>query len=169
MDWTQVTTAIFSLVGVGIGAAGSLIAAFFATRTSSQQARAQRQAELRLERKEMLLDYLRAAQAAHDYAARIWESAPDLPDESVRPQEVARLDREMWFQQKQLLIVATAPLRSASVAWSERLTSALENPRPTESEFWDFIEPIQSGFMSAARVDLGITDDEPDGPESKGG
>src|SRR6266516_4714175 len=94
MDWTQVTTAIFSLVGVGIGAAGSLIAAFFATRTSSQQARAQRQAELRLERKEMLLDYLRAAQAAHDYAARIWESAPDLPDESVRRQEVARLDSE---------------------------------------------------------------------------
>jgi hypothetical protein len=160
MDSTVLIPAIFSLVGVALGAAGSVAAAYFATRTSNEQARAQQQAELRAERKAMLLDYLRAAQKAHDYAARIWENSPDLPDETVRRQEIAQLDSEMWFQQKKLLLVATAPLRSASVAWSERITLALEIPRPTEEGFWNFIEPIQSDFLSAARIDLGITDDE---------
>lgn len=110
----------------------------------------------------MLLDYLRAAQEAHDYAARLWEGGPDLPDELTQRHDAARLDSEMWFQQKKLLIVATASLRSASVAWSELLSWALENPPPAETSFWDFIEPKQSQFLRAARVDLGITDDEPE-------
>ena len=107
----------------------------------------------------MLLDYLRAAQEAHDYAARLWEGAPDLPDEPTRRHEAARLDSEMWLQQKKLLIVATAPLRSASVAWSELLSSALEHSSSTETSFWNFIEPTQSEFLDAARVDLGIVDE----------
>jgi hypothetical protein len=122
MDWADSVPAIFSLAGVAVGAAGSLAAAFFATRTSSEQARAQRRSELREERKAMLLDYLRAAQEAHDYAARLWEDGPDLPDEPARRLEAVSLDSEMWFQQKKLLIVATTPLRSASVAWSELLS-----------------------------------------------
>ena len=54
--------------------------------------------ELREERKAMLLDYPRAAQEAHDYAARLWEGGPDLPDEPARRLEAVRLDSEMWFQ-----------------------------------------------------------------------
>ena len=162
MDWTVLVPAIFSLAGVVIGAVGSLAAAFFATRVSSEQVRAQKRREIREERKAMLLDYLRAAQEAHDYAARLWRGEPDLPDEPTRRQDVVRLDLEMWFQQKKLLIVAAAPLRSASVAWTELLSRALQNPRPAESTFWDFIEPTQSEFLRAARVDLGIAeDDEP--------
>jgi hypothetical protein len=157
MNWALLLPAIFSLVGVAIGASGSLASSYFATRMSSEQARTQRQGELREERKGMLIDYLHAAQAAHDYASKIWDGAPDLPEEPARRQEAARLDSEMWFQQKKLLIVATAPLRSASVAWSELLSTALEVSRPAGS-FWDYIEPTQSEFLKAARVDLGITD-----------
>jgi hypothetical protein len=159
MNWTLIIPAIFSLAGVAIGAAGSVIVAFFATRVTSEQARAQRQNELREERKTMILDYLRAAQETHDYAARLWEVASDLPDEPARRHEASRLDSEMWFQQKKLLIVATGPLRSASVAWSELLSTALEHSLPTETSFWDFIEPTQSEFLDAARADLGIIDE----------
>lgn len=110
----------------------------------------------------MLLDYLRAAQEAHDYAARLWEGGPDLPDELTRRQEAARLDSEMWFHQKKLLLVGTASLRSASVAWSKLLSWALENWGEAGTSFWGFIEPTQSDFLTAARVDLGIRDGEPE-------
>jgi hypothetical protein len=162
MNWTVLVPAVFSLVGVAVGAGGSLAAAFFATRASGEQARAQQRSALREERKGMLLDYLRAAQEAHDYAARLWEEKPDLPDKRTRQREAARLDSEMWFQQKKLLIVATFPLRSASVTWTELLSWALDHPKGNNSSFWDIIEPTQSNFLKAARLDLGIADDEPE-------
>jgi hypothetical protein len=158
MDWNVLVPAMFSLAGVAIGAGGSLAAAFFATRAGSEHVRTRQRSELREERKAVLLDYLRAAQESHDHAARLWGEGPDLPDEIER-REAIRLDREMWYQQKKLLIFATAPLRSASVSWTELLSRALQSPRSTEGSFWDCIEPVQSDFLEAARVDLGIADE----------
>jgi hypothetical protein len=145
---------------------GSLAAAWFATRTTTEQARAQRAAEARAERKTMIVDYLRAAQELHDYAALIWEDDPNLPPHPERLRDIARLDSELWLQQKKLLLVARPPLRAASTAWTKRLDDSLVGGRPASSAvtFWDFIEPTQMRFLDAARAELEIADDAAPGP-----
>lgn len=52
--------AIFSLIGVALGMAGSLFGVYYAQRTARQQVRLQHATAMRNERKEVFLEYLEA-------------------------------------------------------------------------------------------------------------
>jgi hypothetical protein len=158
VDAASVLPAVFSLAGVAVGAAGSIFAAYLATRTTKEKARLERIVALREERKVFLLDYLRAAHKLHDFAAHMWNAEPSVRKLPGNLKQAAELDSELWLQQKKLLLVSRRPLRDASAAWSERLTEATDHPRPEECGFWDFIEPIQSQFIDAARDEIGVVD-----------
>jgi hypothetical protein len=58
MNWATVSSTIFPLVGVVVGASGSIAAQYLATRVTRQQATAKRAADLRWERKEALREFL---------------------------------------------------------------------------------------------------------------
>ena len=66
MNWSSLAPAIFSLLGVAVGTAGSLLGVYFSTRTAKEQAKAQQAAELRLERKEIILEHLKEAEVSRD-------------------------------------------------------------------------------------------------------
>jgi hypothetical protein len=157
MNWTTLAPAVFSLAGVAIGTVGSLTVGYFTTRTAREQTRVQQAAAFRAERKDTILEYLRAMQAFHDFVLRVWEHAPDLPEGHKSSREAAQLESELWFYQKKLLLVASEPLRKASLSFTEKLDEALYQARPAGVEFWDFIDPAQDRFIDAARSDLGIS------------
>jgi hypothetical protein len=162
MDWPTLIPAVFSLVGVAIGAMGSIAVGYFARRTSLDQTRVQQTAALRAERKEIILDYMRHMQAFHDFTASIWQGERFPADTEAGNEirgEASKLGSEMWFQQKKLLIVASHPLREASLALTTALNDALYKNRPAETDFFDFIDPFQDRFFEAARKDLGIAVD----------
>jgi hypothetical protein len=141
-----------------MGAAGSIFAAYLATRTSKERVWSERMAALREERKGFLLDYLRAAQNIHDHAARMWDAEPSVRELPSNLRQTEELDSALWFNHKKLLLVSSAPLRDAAAAWSTRLTEAAERPQPDDCTFWDYIEPLQSQFISAARQEIGVVD-----------
>jgi hypothetical protein len=115
--------------------------------------------ELRAERKEIILEYLRQMQAFHDFAVALWHPVSDAParssDEVKR--EASKRSTELWFCQKKLLLVASPALREASVALTERLEDAVYKDRPDGIDFWPYIDPAQNRFLDAARMDLGIS------------
>src|SRR4051794_31584669 len=102
MNAALLLPAAFSLVGVAIGAVGTLFAAYLATSTSREKARWDQLSALRQERKLFLLEYLRAAQNSHDFAAQMWNeqrAVRELPENARRFIEI---DSELWLHSKKL-------------------------------------------------------------------
>src|SRR5262245_40409146 len=156
MQWTTIAPAIFSLIGVVIGTAGSFAIGYATMRTTREQTRLQQLAELRAERKEIILEYLREMQNAHDLVMRLWHHPETCPPGSELDEEKAARDSELWFHQKKLLLVASNELRTASLRLTETISDALYDTRPEGVNFWDFIDPAQDKYLAAAQKDLGI-------------
>lgn len=57
---------------------------------------------------------------------------------------------------EKLLLIASEELRTASISLSMTISHAMDTPGPDDTNFWDFVEPVQDTFLAAAKKDLGI-------------
>jgi hypothetical protein len=151
MDWN----AIVPLIGVALGALIPLIGVVLTTRTTKAQAHNQRITEMRKERKELIVEYLRESQVCENFLSRLWRNATGL--------EGVELDREMglrnsvvWLLHWKLQLVASEKLRQASLQLTERLDDAMYSVRPTDRTIWEFVDEYQDRFLEAARDELGV-------------
>jgi hypothetical protein len=76
MDWSTLAPAIFSLLGVALGTAGSVLAAYYAHRSSREQQRRQIRTSLREERKQMILEFVLEVERCWRFLEGYWERAP---------------------------------------------------------------------------------------------
>jgi hypothetical protein len=157
MDWASLTPAIFSLVGVAIGTLGSLTVGYFTTRTTREQARMQRDAALRSERKDAILEYLSIVQDCQNHLVLCTVESAEPPPGWDQKREWSRLDDRLWFHCKKLLLMAQRePLRIAATALAEAVDSAMKNKVPEGIHWWDYVDPFEERFLDSAREDLGI-------------
>jgi hypothetical protein len=151
MDWVTVSSTIFPLVGVVIGASGSIVAQYLATRVTKQQDGAKRVADLRRERKEAVRDFLDTTQAVERAAEHRFIHGDH--GESPGP-----LTHRMWYSQKCIEIVGTPQLRQATLDYAWRLSEAIYKEVPDDMNVWDFITDRRDPFLEAARRELDIPD-----------
>lgn len=163
MNWSNLAPAIFSLLGVAVGTAGSLLGVYFSTRTAKEQAKAQREAELRLERKEIILEYLKEAEDMQKFIRSIWDDRGSLATDEELSREASARSHQLWIYQKKIHIVASRRLREACLAFTEKLDACLGfteepgDPIPDGTNLWLFINDESDKFLDTARDELGFS------------
>ena len=160
MDRTAVWLAIFSLIGVALGAAGSFLGVLYAQRTARDQMRLQRASQLREERKEVLLGYLRSVENSWAFLDGLWGKQPitsllgePLSGEAV-DREAAIRNHEVWYHQEELLLVSSDPVRRASMEFSRRIYEATFHRERIDQSLWHYLSPARDDFLIAAREEL---------------
>ncbi|MGE3414083.1 MAG: hypothetical protein AB7L91_17895 [Dehalococcoidia bacterium] len=136
------------------------MATYFSQRISREQLRQQQENALRVERKEVILEFLKEVQNSWAFLGRVWRGSADLPEDDELERLARAANHEVWFYQRKLELIASRKLRDASLALSERLYSAYFNRPAEEASLWQFISPVQERFLSAARAELGIAREE---------
>src|SRR5437763_1520381 len=103
MDWSTLAPAIFSLLGVALGTAGSVLATYYAQRSSREQQRRQVKIARRDERKEIILEYLLEVERCWRFLDGLWGRRPlvtvdgkPLPEDLIQ-QEAAHRSHEIWY------------------------------------------------------------------------
>jgi hypothetical protein len=161
VNWSNWALAVFSLIGVALGTIGSLITSYLSTRTTKEQAEAQQAAALRLERKEIILEYLRETQDMQAFIRSIWGHRGSLAADEER--EASIRSHQLWFFQRKVHLVASKQLREACLAFTEKLDSSLgftddpEQQIPDGTNFWLYIDAEQDRFLDTARDELGFS------------
>jgi len=140
---------VFTLAGVALGVVGTLGAQYLATRESRRAAKAAAKEALRQERKAAVLAFLdvcqRAENAAEDRAfGREQRADPDA------------LKHDLWYRQKCIELVAGEDVQSTAFDYADRLTVALFDAAPTQTEVFGFIAEERLPFLNAARAELGV-------------
>jgi hypothetical protein len=74
------------------------------------------------------------------------------------------LKHDLWYLQKCIELVAGRHVRSAAFKYAKQLTDALFETAPTGREIFDFIAKKRLPFIEAARTELGIPENDLDGP-----
>jgi hypothetical protein len=142
------TNVIFTVIGVGLGSAVALANQLITTGATGRQARRDRLASIRQERKEAILKLLEIAQQVERLAEdRYFRRPVKNPEESTH---------RMWVLQKSLDLVATAPLHHAALNYAIRLNAAVYDPLPMGTKIWDFLEEERTPFLEAARQALDV-------------
>jgi len=164
VNWSSLVPAVFGLLGVAVGTAGSLFGVHLSTRTAKEQARAQQLAALRLERKEIILEYLKEVQDMQAFIRGIWYRRESLAKDKELSREASIRSHQMWFYQRKVHVVASKQLREACLAFTEKLDACLgftDEPGeriPDGTNFWLFIDDEQDRFLDAARDELGFSE-----------
>jgi len=136
---------------------------YLTTRTTKEQAEAQQAAALRLERKEIILDYLKETQDMQAFIRSIWYRRESLAEDKELSREASIRSHQMWFCQRKVHVVASKPLREACLAFTEKLDSCLGfsddlgEKMPEGTNFWLFIDAEQDRFLDTARDELGFS------------
>lgn len=151
MDWNVIAP----LIGVALGALIPLIGVVLTTRTTKAQTYNQRVAELRKERKELIVEYLREAQVCENFLSRLWRNATGLEGHEL-DREMSLRNSEVWLLYWKLQLVTSETLRKASLALTERLDDAMYGTQPTNTTIWEFVDAHQDRFLEAAREELGV-------------
>jgi hypothetical protein len=163
VNWSSWAPAVFSLLGVAVGTAGSLLGVYLSTRTAKEQAEAQQVAALRLERKEIILEYLKEMQDMQAFIRSLWHHRETLTTDKELAREASIRSHQMWFYQRKVHLVASKQLREACLAFTEKLDACLgftddpEGQIPDGTNFWLFIDAEQDRFLDTARDELGFS------------
>jgi hypothetical protein len=149
---SELVTSVFTLAGVALGSAGTIVVQYLATRESRRAAKAAARDALRSEREKAMMAFLDSCQRAEAAAeARAYgKDQPADPD---------ALKQDLWYQQKCLQLIAGEHVRSASYDYANQLTTALFNAAPTGKAITDFIAKKSWPFFKAAQAELGIPDE----------
>jgi len=156
VDATILLPAVFSLIGVALGTAGSIIVGYFSTRAAREQAKIQRETTLRAERKEVILEHLRVIQECQHYLVLCIPDYARAPEGWDRQREWNRLDNQLWLSYKKFMLVAGRSLRARGVEFTDAVDNALKGRVPDGVTFWDYLDPFEERFLEAARTELGV-------------
>lgn len=151
MEWS----AILPLIGVALGATIPLVGVALTAAAARAQASNQRFNELRAERKEVILEYLREVGEYDQFLSRCWRGSTGL-DEAELDRERSRRNGQMWLMHEKLQLFASKDLRDASVKLADRLDDATFGERPEGVTVWQFVERQKNEFLEAARRDIGV-------------
>jgi hypothetical protein len=160
MDWSGVTPAIFSLIGVALGTAGSLLGVYYAQRTARYQATLQHATALRDERRDVFLEYLRSVQSSWSLLVGLWGIAPLISTTGERlegdaiDREAHLRNQELWYMQQKLAMVADQPVRDSALALTNRMYEATYHRERITEGLWQYLNPAQQEFLAAVREDL---------------
>lgn len=143
--------AVLPLIGVALGAGGSFAVQFLVTRASREQARLDRLASLRAERKDAIREFLENAQSVERAAERRF-----LHDD-VDHADVVPLTHRMWCLQKCIDLVGSPELRKAASGYAWRLHDVMYKEQPESPDVWERIRELRDPFLEAARVELGVS------------
>jgi hypothetical protein len=160
VNWSSLAAAF---LGAVVGGAASLMGVYLTTRTTKEQAEAQQLAALRLERKEIILDYLKETQDMQAFIRSIWYHRESLAKDKELSREASIRSHQMWFCQRKVHVVASKQLREACLAFTEKLDACLgftDDPGeqiPEGTNFWLFIDAEQDRFLDTARDELGFS------------
>ena len=163
MDWNSPGPAVFSLLGVALGTVGLLLGVYYAQRTAREQARLQHSAAMRIERRDIYLEYLSAVENSWSFLDGLWGRQPltsadgvPLKDNAV-DREASIRNHEVWYYQQKLAVVASNEARNAALDLTKKMYEAtFHRERVTES-LWRYLDPTQQTFLAAARKDLGLS------------
>ncbi|MET7619179.1 hypothetical protein [Streptomyces sp. NPDC005408] len=135
---------MLSLVGVALGAGGSLFGQYLVSRTNARQLDAQEWAAHRAELKEVILKFLGvAAQISKTSAADSRIGATDGVSD--------RIVDDLWLAQAEIDLAArTEPLRGATYRYALRLAATVRG----EAVDVEALREAQVHFMDAAYDDL---------------
>ena len=121
-------------------------------------------AALRLERKEIILEYLKEVEDMQAFIRSIWHRRDSLATDRKLSREASIRSHQMWIYQEKVHIVASKHLREACLAFTEKLDACLgftDEPGeqiPDGTNFWLFIDEKQDRFLDAARDELGFSE-----------
>jgi hypothetical protein len=162
MDWTTVGPAVFSLLGVALGTAGSLLGVYYAQRTAREQARLQHTAAMRTERRDIYVEYLSAVENSWSFLDGLWGRQP-LTSVDGQPLAADQVDREaairnheVWYHQQKIALVAPDHVRNAALKLTQGLYKASFDREGAAEGPWGYLDPFQEAFLQAAREDLEV-------------
>ncbi|CAL9448072.1 hypothetical protein SUDANB176_02383 [Streptomyces sp. enrichment culture] len=144
-SWGTLGPALLSLVGVALGAAGSLFGQYLVSRASTRQLEVQESAAHRAELKDTVLKFL-------GIAAQVEKAAFTRPDRGGAPvDELDRLVDDLWLAQAEMDLAARSePLRGAAYRYALRLAEAARGEVADASA----LRGPQVRFMDAAYDDM---------------
>lgn len=164
MDWAVLGPAVFSLVGVAVGALGSVGGVLLTQRTTKQQAAAQLLTARRAEKKEAILAYLDVVEDSWVLMDGLWDRRP-LVSKAGEPLEAEDVEREkyrrnhdVWYHQTRINLVTPNLVRKAALRLTQSIYDATYHPEKIETGLWEHVGPVQAAFLEAARNDLGVED-----------
>jgi len=156
MDWSTLAPAIFSLLGVALGTAGSVLAAYYAHRSSREQQRRQIKTSLREERKQIILEYLLEVERCWRFLEGFWGRAPlisvkgePLPKE-LTTLEAAQRSHEIWYQQQKLALITEQPIPQLGLKLTEKIWQAIYRADSITVGLYQHLHPAQEEFLAAA-------------------
>lgn len=146
-SWGVLGPAVLSLVGVALGAVGSLFGQYLVSRVSARQSEAQEAAAHRAELKGVILKFLEVA-----FRVKKAALAPASPgDGGEAGLATAESVDEMWLAHAEIDLAARSePLRGAAYRFATRLTEAARGGGADAA----VLHRAQVEFMDAAYDDL---------------
>ncbi|MDV7220419.1 hypothetical protein [Streptomyces prunicolor] len=151
---SQLVTAAVTLAGVALGATGTVGAQYLATRDTRKQIAATREAAIRAERKEAILNFLASCQQVEHIAEQRSQNANKFVEDSPG------LTHDLWFRQKSLDLVAGAQVRHTAFELANRLVdSVYGDTHRNLHDLQAYLHEKRGPFLHAAKKELGIPQD----------
>jgi hypothetical protein len=145
-SWGTLGPALLSLVGVALGAGGSLFGQYLVSRASTRQVEVQESAAHRAELKAAVLNFVRIALHLEKAALTRSDAAGAAADS-----EIGRLVDDLWLAQAEIDLAARSePLRGATYRYALRLAEAARGEMADASA----LRGPQVQFMDAAYGDM---------------
>ena len=164
MNWNSLGPAVFSLLGVALGTIGSLLGVYYAQRTAREQARLEHSAAMRIERRDIYLEYLSTVEKSWSFLDGLWGRQPltsadgvPLKDDDAVEREAAIRNHEVWYYQQKLALVGSKEARNAALELSSKLYDATFHRERVTEGLWRYLNPTQEAFLASAREDLGLS------------
>jgi hypothetical protein len=149
LNWSALAAAFFSLVGVALGTAGTLLSQYLTSRATVRQAQAERSALMRTERKEAIVRFLEIVQQVERFEENLYITGAgrDGP-------QAAELTHKLWLAQKYIDLICSAQLREPTLRFAGALNESMWNDPPKGQTLWDLLAPSRGDFLTAARQEL---------------
>jgi len=154
MSWASVSPTVLPLVGVAIGACGTLLGQHLAMRVDARREADRRTSDLRAERKDAIIGFLSATERVEQHRGQLAvEPGHDTGD-------LIELMHAVWLAKKIIELVCSGALAQAAQDYTRGLNhasqelrrhkTALRSPALSARE-----QQLRAEFMETARRELG--------------
>jgi hypothetical protein len=155
MSWASVSPTVLPLVGVAIGACGTLLGQHLAMRVDARREAARRASDQRAERKDAIIGFLSATERVEQHRGHLSvEPGHDAGD-------LLELMHAVWLAKKIIELVCSGTLTQAAQDYTRELNRASQALRPHSTSrcgspaFSAREQQLRAEFMETARRELG--------------
>jgi hypothetical protein len=154
MSGASVSPTVLPLVGVAIGACGTLLGQHLAMRVDARREAARRASDQRAERKDAIIGFLSATERVEQHRGHLSvEPGHDAAD-------LLELMHAVWLAKKIIELVCSGTLAQAAQDYTRELNRASQELRPHSTSrrspaFSAREQQLRAKFMETARRELG--------------